>query len=261
MREIKEILEQEKNNLKIEMYWDYKDKLSNEQINEILKGNIEEVEQEIYENNIDYICDLEQERIKEILSDEELEDEDLIESLRENLEVDLNFDELLKNSSVNIRIELKSNSDMIMTSDFRKSKEFKEFKRTFKGDIDLKELNAEIDNLCCDYSEFVFYFKVEGRDLINFVEQVKKGSLVLRKGIRFGLHNSYIGSGSLLECSLKKDIILNLEDWRKPSKEILLEKLNDIKSSYYVSSVLNDNSGYGIQECCGLTSEGWVKWQ
>jgi hypothetical protein len=201
----------------------------------------------------------EQERIKEILSEEELEEEDLIESLRENLEVDLNFDGLLKNSSVNIRVELKSDNSYIETSNFRESKEFKEFKRTFKGDIDLKELDAEINNLCCDYSEFVFYFRVNGRDLINFVEQVKKGSLVLRNGIKFGLHNSFIGSGSLLEGSLKKDIILNLEDWRKPSKEILLEKLNDIKSDYYVS-VLNDNNGYGIQECCGLTSEGWVKW-
>lgn len=101
------------------IYWDYNDSLSEDQINTILtkKDGIIDVENEIWEMNIDYICDLERETIKNALCqfENELRDklytdyeeytdvvdiayDDFMDDLRDYVEVDFDFDQLIKNT-------------------------------------------------------------------------------------------------------------------------------------------------------------------
>ena len=125
------------------IYWDYNDSLSEDQINTILtkKEGIMDVENEIWEMNIDYICDLERETIKNALGqfENELRDklytdyeeytdvvdiayDDFMDDLRDYVEVDFDFDRLLNNTGdIPVRIQLYSNYDCINSNHYEGS--------------------------------------------------------------------------------------------------------------------------------------------
>lgn len=253
---ISEIAENLEKSGDLEMYWDYRDSLSEEQVLKIIKEEegLYEVENEIYENNLDYINEIISDRIKNLELTEEEQEE-----LREECQSRFNFniEGLIKNSSINIRIELLSNEDMIYYEDWKHSGTIKDFKKRFKGHFKVKDLEKEFNNLTNDYALITFYFKTSGKDILVLREQVLKGFITLRKGLEFGLFNSWIGGGSVLEIPLIKEITLNLEDWRiKNDKEEIIKRLKEgNKESYYSLNIKADNlSKYGIQEVYGLCS-------
>ena len=97
----------EKDPLKI--YWDRNDELGDEWISKILNGKAEEVEEEILDLNLEHICNLEDERAKEIFTEVYKNyDVDVDEIIEENSDVrdliydyincDLNIEELLDNT-------------------------------------------------------------------------------------------------------------------------------------------------------------------
>lgn len=95
-----------------EIYWDYRDELSNADIEKILESEegLFDTELELWENNLDYIWELEKELINEIISHFDLaennddedydieEDEDFKDFCREYISVDFNIKDLLKNT-------------------------------------------------------------------------------------------------------------------------------------------------------------------
>lgn len=112
-----------------EIYWDYRDSLSEEQVQKIFDDpdNLWEIEDDIYMNNLDYIFDLESELIKEVIATfideiaEELEyvddygDEreeyfksfaydDLFDDMKDYVCVNTNIDDLIRNTDVYVNV-------------------------------------------------------------------------------------------------------------------------------------------------------------
>jgi len=255
------------------MYWDYNDKLTDEQIIKIIteEEGLNDIENEIYENNLDYNSEIITDRINEFLEENNLSlTEEEKEELRYECESRFNWDikGLLKNSESKIRITLQNNYDMICFDEYRQGdflknikKDFvvKEFMRVFKNKYDKKEFEEELNNVF-NYGNFTFYFKVSGDNILTLREQVLNGFIELNKECGFGLFDNFNGGGSLMEMELKEDIKLCLKDWRlKNKKEEILNKLNEKYSDvgYWNVSIESDDEGYGIQQVYGLTGESW----
>lgn len=236
----------EENKMYLETCWDYRDELSEEQINKILftEDGLCDVEQEIWENCLDYI----DEQINEILDKEGVVDDEQREELRLEMEGmwDINIKGLLRNSSVRLRATLLTNEDFIYMPDIKHSETLAFFKKVFKGYYKKEELDREINEMIgSDYAHFVFYFKVEGENIIRLAEQLRQGKITLTPDINFGLFNFWVGAGSILEMSLTKPITLDLKDWTETGNE------------YYPIRVELDKNRYGIQETYNLCGDAW----
>ncbi len=244
---IKDILDKRKSDLCF--YWNYNDKLNNEQIINILleEDGLNETINNIYEYNIDYISKQIHNIIKEELNEQQKTDEILKEQLYETLQDNYKFeiDYLINNSSINLRVTLMTNEDLIYLKEGFKNDTIKKFMKTFKGCYDKKELQEEYKNVMgSDYAHITFYFKVSGNSILRLREQIQKGQIILNKA-KFGLFNYYVGAGSILECNIKKPITLNLKNWCNS------------KSSYYNVYICDDKKSYGIQETYNLSY--WIE--
>ena len=248
----------------LEMYWNYDDKLTDEQAIKIIteEEGLMDIENEVYEYNTDYLFEMITERINDYLEEKDL---NLTEEEKDDLRFecesrfDYNINGLLNNSEINIRVTLQSNEDMICFVDdvYKESETIKEFKRVFRRKYKKEDLDNEINEMVNDNGLFTFYFKVSGKDILELREQVLNGYIELRKGLPFGFFNSFIGGGSVLEMELLSNIKLNLKDWRfKNTKEEIIANLKDKTDyGYYPISIQADEiSKYGIQETYGLSS-------
>jgi len=252
----------------LKFYWDYNDNLSDEHIIKIIKEEegLNGVENELYENNIFYMDEVINEQIKQKLEKDRInlsdEEKDELRLECEGL-FDLNINDIIKNSKINLRVELTSNEDMIYFGDLKNSETIKYFKKVFSRKYKKEDYEKEINNLMgTEYGLITFYFRATGQDILNLREQIQNGKIELRKGLHFGFFNSWVGGGSILEIELLKNIILNLKDWRiKTLKDEVLKELEvgQEKRSYYEVSIKADNlSKYGIQETYGLGE--WEKY-
>jgi len=273
---ITEIAEEIKKEGSLEMYWDYNDKLSDEQVIKIItdEDGLYEVQDEIYDNNIDYIYEIVADRITSYCEENDLElteeeQEDLKQLCEENF--DFNINGLLRNSETRMRLTLNNNYDIVSFNEYRKGDFFKnikkdfvvkEFMRVFKGKYNKADFEEELNNVF-DYGNFTFYFKVSGEEILKLREQILKGFIELREGLSFGLFDNFNGSGSLMEMELTKSIKLNLKDWRfmNDREEILNgieNKYTDV--GYWKVSINGDSEGYGLDEVYGLSGESWKEW-
>lgn len=118
-----------------EFFWDYRDELSEEQINDILtkENGVNDIENEIFEHNYDHVYDLEMEHLidalgwfkseieKELGEDVELKDvaEQLRDEMLDYLTVDVNIKDLISRSgNVPCRVTLWSNYDCLNSNWF-----------------------------------------------------------------------------------------------------------------------------------------------
>lgn len=246
---LKRILDKRKNELNI--YWDYNDKLTEEQVYNILmkEDGLNDIEMSLYDCNTDYMNNLVYEILEQELNEQEKTDENLKEFLRDELysNFNLNIEDLLKYSSIRLRFTLLTNEDFIYIPEGLKNNTIKRFMKTFKGCYDKKQLEKEFINMMgSDYAHIVFYCVVKGKSILNLKEQIKNGKVTLNK-CNFGLFNYHVGAGSVLECEIKKPITLNLKDWC------------DSKNSYYTIRIEPDFKQYGIQQTYNLTSSAWIE--
>jgi len=231
------------------VYWDYNDQLSLEQIKKAMndpEGWIN-LENDIWENNIDYICTLEYELIKKLKEEfSELQDFDnseLREEFLDYLSVDLNIKNLIRNTNdVRIRVVLHSNMEGIGWTDregdisFKKNEYVKQIRKLLKGKYEEKSFQQELDNICSSVNQFIFYFKAPIESLMNIKDNWK--SITIPKEAWAGFYDSWNGSGSVLEIKLTDDITI---------------KRQYGKTEYdKVSIVLDQASKYSVEETYGL---------
>lgn len=108
---------------------------------------------------------------------------------------------------------------------------------TFEYDRDnkfLDSLNSELLNSCSSINALVFSIKMRLRDLINYL--ANPTDIVLSKDTSCGLANFWHGSGSLLNISLDKNVVI-------PKKHVRL--------------TVDGNTGYSIQEIYGMCPSFW----
>jgi hypothetical protein len=140
-----------------------------------------------------------------------------------------------------------TNSDCVYYED-KENEELKLFKDKFK--INEKDWENEWNNLICDYFNVVAYFEVKGRDILHFAEEMKEGKINLRKGTPVGFFNSFIGSGSILECKLEENFTINLRDWTERVKN---KKDEEDGKGLKAEVLIDEKNSYSIQETYGLS--------
>jgi len=258
---LKRILDKRK--LDLCNYWNYNDELEEGLILKILleEDGLNDVENGLYENSLDYIDEEINQILDEELNEKEKENEELREYLRLELEGnwDLNFKDLIKKSSARLRITLKTNEDGINIPFLKTTKTYKYLKKRFKGYFKIKDLENELNSMMgSNYGEFVFFGEIKGLRILELREEILKGKITLNKNLNCGVFNSWIGAGGDLDLKLKKPITLNLSDWRYNENEKLIKNIeNGNKESYYSVGIVLDNKHYGVQETYNLTSECW----
>lgn len=254
---IKKVLKN--NKYRLETYYDYDDKLQEEQIIKIIteEDGLLDVENEIFEDGIEYGVEQEFQTIyniiKEDLTPEEYTDEDLKEELAEVLESNWNYNinGLLKNSSAYLRADLNTNYEFMEMDSFKKTEYYKEIKKVFKGAFSIKDLDQEINSFIgSNCGLFTIFFNVSGNNILNLRKDFLKGKINLSSGLGCGFFNSWLGCCGYLELELKKPITLDLKNWTTNPKN----------KTYYNVSVVLDSKKYGIQETCGLVSGAWKEY-
>lgn len=170
----------------IEAYWDYRDKLNEEQIERIFfhdnpYNGLNEIEHELYLYNLDYI-DKEKvtyvEKIKEMFQLHDRENQDDIDQIIfDNIYYDMNMEELLNRSSVNIFITLYSNYDCL-SSNYLECQSGYCYKESYFGDmLDFLNINPQgfkkyVKEFYPDGISFTGHFpnkkERNGRNIVSF---------------------------------------------------------------------------------------------
>jgi hypothetical protein len=231
------------------VYWDYNDKLSLEQVDKLMKSQDDyyELENEIYENNIDYICDLEHELLKNMQDEfpelKEFEISELSDEFLDYISVDFNIKQLIRNTpDVRIRVVIHSNYEGVNYAnrgqgDFKHSEYIREIRKLLKGKIDEKSFQQELDNIMSCVNQFIFYFKTDVQSLIGINEKFKK-SITIPKEAWGGFYDNWNGSGSILEVKFLEDIILK-KQYGKTKYDV-------------VNIILDEAHKYSVEETYGL---------
>ena len=227
---------------KMEMYFDYRDELSVEQAQKIINGELFEVQDEIWENSLDYICNIEFEQIKNMKNEidglDEIENSELREEFLDYLGVDMNMKQLLNNTTVRMRIVLHSNYEgfSAVEGEGMKSDYIKQIYKLLTNHIDRESFKHEVLNSMC-YTQFIFYGNVNLGDIHEYdFENWKK--ITIQPDCIGGLFDSWNGSGSTLEVKLNKPITI-----KRQHGETEYDK---------VSILIDEANSYSVQETYGL---------
>ncbi|MCK9471683.1 MAG: hypothetical protein M0Q88_08025 [Bacilli bacterium] len=104
-----------------------------------------------------------------------------------------------------------------------------------KNDKFLNSISDELLNSCSHMNALVFSVKMSLGELINYLEHPT--DIILDKGTSCGLVDFWNGSGSLLDISLKKDVVISKE---------------------YANVSIDGGHGYSISEIYGILSSYWT---
>lgn len=233
----------------LEMYFDYRDQLSLEQVEKIMTSEEEyqDLENEIWENNIDYIGELEDQLINNMKGEfselEQFETPEIREEFLEYLCVNVDIKQLLKNTpSVRIRVVIHSNYEGVGwqdrgEGDFKESDYIREVKKLLKGKYEEKSFQQELDNICSSVNQLIFYMKCDVEDLIGIKEKFQK-KITIPKNSWMGFYDCWNGSGSTLEV--------------KPLEDITLKKQWGKSEYNTIDIVLDENNKYSVENVYGL---------
>lgn len=266
-----------------EVYWDYRDQLSEEQKNLIINGKYLDVENEIFENNYDYVSDLEKELIEQALSaldidSEEVDIWDLRDELLDLISVNTGISELIKREEVNVRLTWYSNHDCINSFFFESSGGYY-YKDSYFGDIvdrlnmnpkKVKELLTEHE--VKTYGKWPNKKNRDGKELVKYsdfwveIQNQSCGACLLTavatvplsdfmegtpevisipKGNKIGLFSSMQGGGSVIDMELQKDLTVNLSAH------------GETKYDHWGLQADSEDGAYSIDRVYGVTSSFW----
>jgi len=208
----KEIIEYIEKN-QPEVYWDYRDSISKDDIEKILnsKDGFWEWQDSLYEMNLEYIFQLETDFADHVMSEFDLnmDTSDFMELFQEYICVNLNTDRLINNTpDLTVLIPVYSNYDCANSFTPFEPEEYtwEVWKRVKKGVLK-KDFLSEFHNGAYGGSLFCFVFKTDLRNLID-LKQGFKESITIPKGTQFGFFSSFQGSGSIFEHRTTKNMTL-----------------------------------------------------
>ena len=230
-----------------EIYWDYRDNLSKDQIIKILSSEdgIYDLENELFEMNLDYIKDLEHEFMHNVYDEFNIEDNynDFFDKYIGYVCVDLNIKQLLRNTpDLTVLIKIYSNYDCCNSFDDPKEPKTyltEVFKRVKTG-VKQEDYEWEFYNGAYGGSLFCFVFKTDIEDLIELKRNFKN-SITIPKGTQFGFFTSFQGAGSVFERKTIKEIILPKVE-PDMTEDDCIGITADIEQSYSMDDVYGDTS-------------------
>lgn len=238
------------------IYFDYRDKLSLEQIDKLMESEeaYYDLENEIWEWNLDYICQLERELIEEMKNEipeiAEIELEDLREEFADYIKVNCDISPLIRNTpDVRVRIVVNTNYEGVGYNDrgkgdFRGNEYIRDIKKLLRNKYDKKSFQQELDNIMSNTNQLIFYFKASVSDLIGIKERFKT-KITIPKEAWCGFFDNWCGSGSVLEIKLLKDVRIK-KQWGKTEYD-------------KVDIVLDEAHKYSVEQVYGLCNVPEVK--
>jgi len=239
----------------IKIYWDYRDELSVGEVKMIMEEDgLLELEQDLFELNMDYLVELEEDAVNNMIEDleisEELEEE-ARELFAEYKMLNLNTKQLLENTNVVVRIEINSNYEGISYMENPEESEYlKEILPLISHAIDKKELEREVLNNSGNTSIFSAVFATSADNLVGANEKLKTAKyIVISKEAIFGLFDSFIGGGSIMEMNLKENLKLPIQWGQTEYDKITIEIDDDDKYGFQsvFGSYINVEADFGIE--------------
>ena len=229
-----------------EMYWDYNDSLSKDQVSKILESEdgLMDLENELYEMNLDYLWDIENDFLKSVYDDFEvdIDFDDFKEDFQEYVCIDMNFNQLLSNTpDITALILVHSNYDCATSmSDINESESYLNdvWLRSKTGCLK-KDFQWEASQIYGG-SLLAFVFKTDVKNLID-IKSSFKTSITIPKGTQYGFFSSFVGSGSPFE--------------RITHKAMTLPKLQPNATEYDCIDIIADfEQSYTMDDVYGGTS-------
>jgi hypothetical protein len=217
----------------------YDDKYSKEQIITMLESEegLNDVENEIFENCIDWIGEnedyflknnvyeeFEDELTKVFLKANPKEDEHwieaeikdfLVDNFRDYTNVYLNMDQLIRNTGkINCLIKVYSNYDCTNSFDTMESSEYlSQVYDRVKAGVKKEDFIWEHQNGAYGGCLFCFAFNTDLKTLLNYKAAMKTAKKIkIPKGTQFGFFSDFQGSGSCFEKLTYKDFYLNIQE-------------------------------------------------
>ena len=275
LNKIKETIQESKSPA---LEWDHDDGLTDNQINKILvlPNGMSEVEDEIIENNLDYIYFLQNEHVRRIIRDsltpicdelgwieDEVTDEDIDNLIDEYefrydcFEIESNIAQLISNSRPKVVLQLKLYHEH-QDFQWRSTVEYGDVKEVLKFfNINPRKIHKTFPNLsyrngkefllskdlkelwdnACYGGQYVIPIDLDLEDYSKNRDHYHTG-IILHKGSKIWMHDYFNGSGSI-DIPLQKDLT------------ILKSKLN------YDFGDDGQTAGYGLNEVYGLSREAW----
>ena len=206
---------------KPEVFWDCRDGLSKDQVVTALnsENGLNDLQYELWEMNIDYIADIENEVGKNIISEFDLEGWDawdIRDHFLDHIHIDLGFDRLLNNTGdITAFLKVYSNYDCCNSFDDPKEPETyltDVYKRVRYG-VKRADYEHEFYNGAYGGSLFCFAFKAGLQDIIKLKKSLNNGAeyVNIPKGTQFGFFSSFQGAGSVFEKTTYQNTKIKLK--------------------------------------------------
>jgi len=275
-----------------EMYWDRNSDLSNEQVEKIISSEdgIHEVSNELYDMNIDYIFDQEEEAIKELIGrfkladtdDENYDEDELVKELKdefqEYIHVDMNIEQLIRNThrpkiTLNTdysldenefnRIEY-SNVEMILDLFNINPKTFGELLRSGHGFTESGKAgyaNKDISSFP-DMPERNGKEKVKPADLVEDIANTNYSGGQLVFLMHLDLNGFIKNRKEIMENGfiLKSGTSGHFHNYANGSGGVGFDTISDIifkKSEIHYKFQEDESISYGVQNTYGLVGDAW----
>ena len=243
-KEIKERLV--KNQPKV--YWDYNSGFDSGTVKRILAiGNLCDYMTELYEDNLEYVWELEDEAINEIKADYEDYDEGEIEDFaRSVLIVDMNEDGLISMlPNIPCLLYVQSNYDCCNSFDKLEPDGYlyEVYKRVKKG-VKKDDYMHEFYNGAYGGALFCFGFNTDVKTILELKDAMEKGkSVTIPKGTQFGFHSSFQGASTPFEKTTYRKMTIPVKESGDGYYEQYdnLELIADIEQHYSVADVCGQN--------------------
>jgi hypothetical protein len=239
-KEIQKYLE----NNPIKINWEYKDCLSKEQIQKIIssEGGLYDLEDELFEMNLDFLFELEDYLCKNAIEEFELniEPDEFREEFMDYIHSDINIKGLLNNTpDITIFAKVHSNYDCaISTQQIEDTEEYlgSVYKRVKKAVTKKEYLNEFYNSYTA--SIFCFVFKMPIEEYLELKNSFNK-SITLPENTQYGFFSSFNGSGSTFGARTIKPITLPKID---ATEYDCVDLIADIEQSYTMADVYGDTS-------------------
>lgn len=237
-KEIQEFIE----NNQPKVHWDYQS-VSQSTIKEILVKGINEYIDDLYENNLEYMWDIERYLIDEIQKQWDDYDPDEIEEFsREFICVDLDIDGLINQlPDITCLAYVYSNYDCCNSFDeFIDGEYLKEVWKRVKAGVKKDDYMHEFYNGAYGGCLFCFAFKTDIKTVLELKDKMKTGKeIFIPKGTQFGFFSSFQGAGTVFEKTTYQDIILPLVGETEYDS---IDIMPDLMQSYSMADVYGDSS-------------------
>jgi len=185
-------------------------------VKNILENGTDQYIDDLYENNMDYIFELEDYLIKEIIEQyPEHNEEEIRSHAQVFICVDMNIKGLLRQiPDIVCLAYVYSNYDCCNSFDTMEPEGYLyEVYQRVKYAIDEKDYLHEFYNGAYGGSLFCFAFRTDIQTFLNLQEEAKTGkTITIPKGTQYGFFSSFQGAGSVFEKSTTTDMTLPLNE-------------------------------------------------